>query len=72
MKGRISVAETPTADYYDRVKPVPATDDEWACQGCNGARYVRYERPVGNPLFGKYTACLRCTEVEAEVPHWAR
>ena len=66
------MSDAPTADYYEIVKPTPSDADHGACPGCNGARYVRYERPVGHILFGKYTACTRCVAGEAEVPGWAK
>ena len=56
---------------YERTAWQPATEDEAACKACNGARYVRYERPVGNLLFGKYRPCPRCV-MGAEVVQDAR
>ena len=65
-------------DYYERIKlPRPLWEPD--CIGCGGNGYVRYERPVGHVLFGKYTTCTKChpaaaepEPVEAEPAPWAR
>lgn len=64
-------------DYYERIKlPRPLWTPD--CDGCGGAGYVRYERPVGHPLFGQITVCRRChpqaepEPVEEGPAPWAR
>lgn len=60
-------------EYYAKVYGVQPDED--ACGDCRGARYVRYERAPGHPLFGQYTTCPRCvarpqTDAEPEPEKW--
>ena len=51
-------------EYYAKIarrKPLYEVD----CDGCGGAGYVRYERPVGHPLFGQITVCRTCNPAAA-------
>lgn len=46
-------------------RPVSATagGDRNVCSSCGGAGYLRYDVPVGHPLFGQVVPC-RCREAE--------
>jgi hypothetical protein len=49
-------------DYYERIKYKPRPEDADVCRVCHGAKFVRYERPVGHLMFGKYAQCPRWSE----------
>lgn len=52
-------------EYYERIRRVLAQGDETACPACDGAQYVRFERPLGSALFGKTRQCPACAPVSS-------
>src|SRR5919199_5340014 len=46
-----------------RREAVPAPEPPAVCPRCNGAGYLRYDVPVGDPRFGQLLVC-QCTEAE--------
>jgi len=56
-------------EYYMRIH---RTRDFGVCGTCNGAGYLRYDRPVGSQFFGKLTPCPRCVSEKADRPDDAR
>ena len=48
-------------EYYERIA-YRLDEEDPACRTCRGAGYLRYDRPLSDPLFGKITTCWACTQ----------
>ena len=72
----VTYVEDPQAYYNHLHLRNYRPEDDRNCRACNGAGFLRYERPVGHPLFGKYIRCERCTGEpepwQGKAAPWAR